>query len=367
MLSCLNTVQLTGNSVLALRALALWQHRPERLPTPLIVADRSKNRLTYVPAAYTERALGALTTPALTKKTVGQILSVVQAQLSVVGGPHPEDVDADDCRDRWGAVGTFVATAAGVAYGIIKNQATGGGTSMALSNIGEGLQYAGASVAVLQGVLTFTCKEQTVTPATPTAAAVDQVIAEAAKQIEATDMTAESQVRAAAGALSQASEMGDYVVPDSNRTVSDWMNRSDPATPPPVPTSNDDNNQDANDDDQPRDEDGQAVAASDEPPAPSPTEWGTPNPDDAGETHGHPPGFNWPVPGDELPNPDDPGPGGPVSLPNGAVFIPTKTITQMTRAARMRVSATTVSSPNEALSVFELSVSATALGSGTGT
>jgi hypothetical protein len=362
LLSCLQAAQLRAEQLLAVRGLELWdRYRPERLETPLVVADRSKNSLTYFPSKYTTRALKSLTTRALTQKTVGQILSGVQAAVNWDRAHRPDEVDAPDdgkkgieCKDRWTAILSIVGGVAGAGYAAVKIGADGGGKTVG-PDLAEGLGITGGLAALGAGIAVFACAAHDAKAAEDADAA-----AKAEKAISDGLAAAATDAEAAARFInSMNSAPGDYPTPD-NATVGDWFNANDSSAPPPAPTDPNDNK----DDNQPRDDDGVVATADAAPAEPEQTEWAMPNPDDAGETHGHPPGIHWPTPGDYLPPDDDSGPSGPQALPNGAIFVPTSALTRLARASRMVVTSRVVSDTSAPVKEFQAQTASWALGAG---
>jgi hypothetical protein len=156
---------------------------------------------------------------------------------------------------------------------------------------------------------------------------INQQIKDSAPDIQ--DQIMESTIRNQAGSLSPASPAGDYTVPrDPNGAMDGYLNGTDPGQEPPKQEP----------DSTTTDDDG--LPPDDTLPTEGPTAYAMPNPDDSGEQHALPPGFHWPQPPSDMPNPDDVGPGGPVSLPNGAVFLPSSLLTTIARVARSTVAVT---------------------------
>jgi len=349
-LSCLHGLQVAGSRSLCEIGIGAWKrHRHVNTKRPLIFVDRYRNQLKYVYAAYVPEVLKAATPARLMRETFGEILGRIEkASEPRPGGYHSpaEEVDAADCKDQvqaWNALGTAVASIIAVPI-LARVPASDAPLAAGVTAVGISLGNAIGNLIGIYGCPAVESAQDDATLTKVAEAAVSKAVADAKALIDAGQGSSfeatEQSVRGYAGALSGPSEAGDYSAPDPNNTIGDYMGNPDPSSPPPDPDTVE-----------------AAPEVDPSQPAPDPVGWAMPNPDDSGERHAWPPGIHWPTPpGGEMPNPDGTGPSGPVSFPNGAVFVPATTLTTIARVTGITVSGSTASNDSAPISSVQFSV-----------
>jgi hypothetical protein len=234
--------------------------------------------------------------------------------------------NAQDCKDKvsaWANIMTALITAAAW----LAAAAATGSASGAAGFVADVAQLVGAILQGIAGLIgTYGCADP------------DQ----AAPDADPTEWTGWGDVGVEPG--SDPSSEGDYVVPDADNTLGTYADDADPAAQPPDP----------------KDATGTALPNPDD----SGASWAMPNPDDSGDSHSTPPGYIWHQPGSEMPDPNDIGGGGPVSFPNGAVFVSSRSLGMVAAAAGVAVTAQTVSVSPSGVVTFQLSVNSNALSPG---
>lgn len=345
-LSCLNNLQFRGNIGLSYIGIAAWNiaHRRGN-KQPLFFADRQANQIKIIRAKYVEKVLEAMSVTKLVGNTVSYVVKQVESAIESSPGGYISKIEQEmdiECKD-WVSAFTGLGMAAQTAVGAgVGSKQPDKSTAI---NLWNGL--AAAAVGAIENVVgTSICKTQE----SSSSGSFDDVQKAQADLIAAGaafDARAQLWVTQTAGALSSASPEGDYVVPDNNNTIDSWMT-GDPSKPPPEPTG---------DDDGPPSDDDETT-----PEAGEPTGWATPNPEDDNMSgRSFPPGMHWPFPSGDTPNPEDPGGGGPVCFPNGAVFMPARTLVAFTRMAGMSVTATKSSEQGAPVTTLQISAVKSAL------
>jgi hypothetical protein len=344
-LSCLQGLQFVGNVPLCLVGIGAWTKAHHSTNQPVIFVDRQRNELKYIPARQVEGVYRQLTPRKLLQNNVADL--VRRAEVAIENSPSSyltkaEQVDASDCKDKWSVWTAFGAASAGATTAVAAAVATASGDNGkgAAISAGAGALFAlGAATANMFGL--YGCRaadaadkadddvankkasdalQQLQQQIQQQTAQLSQQIQNASQDIQ--EQLLENAVRNAAGSLSPPSSAGDYNVPgDPHDAMNDYLNGTDPGQQPPTQETTD---APTTEDSLPPDE-----------PTEGPTAYAMPNPEDSGEQHAWPPGFHWPQPPSDMPNPDDVGPGGPVSLPNGAVFLPSSLLTTIARTARI--------------------------------
>ncbi len=326
-LSCLQGLQKTGSSQLAVAGIAAWaRHTPAKRKWPLVIVDRRTNQFMFIPAQHAAQVLPKLTASTLLRSSVWDELKLLEGERAIVTtlgsldtGVNESDA-AQDCKDKVGAWANImtglITVAAWVAAAAAKTD---------IGLVANVAQLVGAVLTGIAGLIgTYGCSSP----------GQEQDTSDPGEWDGWGDVGVEPS--------GEPSDMGDYVVPDADDTLGEYADNSDPAAEPPDPA----------------DATGTALPNPDDPGA----SWAMPNPDDAGESHSMPPGYTWHRPGSEMPDPNDIGGGGPVSFPNGAVFVPTLNLGIVASVARMAVSAQMVGASKSGVATFQLSASSTALG-----
>jgi hypothetical protein len=368
-LSCLQGIEVSGRSKLALAALAAWTHfRADKSQTPLVIVDRGTNQFKFLPLSAVEKTLRAISSDALLRRSVWDVISSLEQERAGATIPSAKDPrtgsDAPDdpwtagtCKENvkvWAGYGKAGAAGIGAAVGM-------GGSSLGGLGAGVGSAFVQIADAVIDDLVVplanFGC-DKLFPPGSelPGGGAPDWQ--------DPIDDDGWLPYEPTLGP----GQMPDSTTPGSTSTTPGSTSTtpgSTSTTPGSTPGGTDDTTQT-----DPEKEWNQWPSTSDgsSPPPPPPGDAeGTPNPEDDNGHYAKPPGFQgpWP-PGGELPNPDDIG-GGPTSFPNGAVFVPARTIRALALLTRTSVTVAQIDSSQSGTATFQLSVNSSALGSGRAT
>ena len=385
-LSCLQSLQASGNQRLAQAGIAAWiRYTPTKERWPVVVIDRGKNQLKYVPAQQSGKFLKALTPAALLRRQVTDILKksegVRDLEPGIAGYRNPAE-EVMDCASKtqdWANI--FIGAATAVSVGL-----TAAGMTKSESPTRDKLLDSGVITGLVGGLVgaaertgliaAFGCKDddpptqkdlndavakitaalQTATNELHAAEAAIAVNADAVAQAIVSTLPADalgdpSEWEGWPGGESPGAALGPAAA-DTDNTVGEWVANWDAAEPPPAytpPAPPDDN-----------------TPPPDDPDGPPPTGGWTNMPaDDSGERNSRPPGVPWPSPpGGYIPNPDDSGPAGPVAFPNGALFVPLAALTLMQRFSSTTLRTASVVTSETGVATAQMSAAAVALGAG---
>jgi hypothetical protein len=302
--------------------------------------DRRTNQFKFIPSDTAERALHRITSETLLRRSVWDVFTSLDNERAGDFGPGgfqrpgstsdaPDDSPAGVCKDRVQSIvnyGKGLVAAGGLALGFAGKDS--GGLGSAFVQIGDAVLQ-----DLVQPIANFGC--DFFNPSGPSgdiapgggAPEWQDPAASEWLPYEPTGTTSSPGTLAPSDTTSPAYDQPNPDEPDPAQEWDQWPGNSDPATPPPPPPG------DSN-----------------------------PNPEDDNGRYSKPPGFHgpWP-PGGELPNPDDIG-GGPTSFPNGAVFVPLRTIRAVALLTRTSVTATQVGASQSGVATFQLSVNSSAVG-----
>ena len=356
-LSCLQGLETTGRSKLALAGLAAWtRFKPAKHQTPLVVVERRTNQFKFIPLYAVEKTLTGITSKALLGRSVWDVLTSLEQQRAgavTPGGFNDPRAgsDADDgprgpwtpgtCRENVTAFVNYAkAGVGGIGAAVGMGGSQKGGLAAGLAS--AFVQIADAFLTdVAQPIANFAC--DTIYAIPPGGGAPDYqdpydtegwLPYELSGNLNPGQMPGgvnDVQPGSSSTSTPGASDNTSYTDPE--KEWNEYPSSSDGSSPPPPPPG-----------------DGE----------------GTPNPEDDNGHYSMPPGSHgpWP-PGGELPNPDDVG-GGPTSFPNGVVFVPVRTIRALALVTRTSATSIQVGGSQSGVATFQLSVNSSALGSGPG-
>ena len=353
-LSCLQGIEASGDDKLALAGVASWSNfKPDKLEWPIVLVDRASNQFKYLPKRPAAATLRRCSAQVLANRTVWDVFKFIEQERAGVqapGGYDPqraadEDGPVKTCKDNVTAWASAVNGYFGALSALL---IAAGKTSNMLGLTGIAANFLGVTGSTITGlgqmIGTFGCQffapepednspagskltdENTESPAGDLAPGT-QPSGPPSEESEWTPYPGSSGGSGSSGS-SGGSGSSDGSKGDPENEWNAWPYGSDPSTPPPPPPSS-----------------------------------ATPDPDGSGGSYSKPPGFRGPWPPEDLPNPDDVG-GGPTSFPNGAVFVPSRTLRALAILARTSVSSTQVGLSQSGVATFQLSVSANALGAG---
>jgi hypothetical protein len=341
-LSCLQGLQSGGHGQMAVACLSAWaRYTPGKRQWPLVIVDRKSNQLKYIPAQEASRALRPMNSRSLLQQSVWEILKSLEnasVNLETQGKFQSEvnESDAQECKDKiekWANIVNGLVAAAATLSAMAASASTRDNTIGFLASL---LQL---SSAVLTGIAslisTYGCTDQQ--EQVPQQPSQDQFPMDDPNEWAAWPGTNTGSNERP----TTTSEPGDWNVPDPKNTIGEWST-GDPAEPPPDPD---------------------ATPNPDDPGGEGPFNgWAMPNPDDSGDSHSVPPSVPWHKPNGDMPNPDDAGGGGPVSFPNGAVFLPASLLGAIGSRLTKTVSTQLVGVSNTDVATIQLSVDTSALG-----